>query len=149
MDYSNFHLIWLITGLIFISIDIFFTSIVFLALLGFGAITCAIILTYVDLEIYYQFILFGISSLIWLLTFYKSLKNYLFRKQKAQVHDIIGDKVIVIDSPLQPNIVGKVKWSGVIFNSILDDDQKCIAKVGQLLVVSRIEGNVLVCSLII
>ena len=90
-------------------------------------------------------IFFIISSLIWLILFYKPIKNYLSKNKNSKVSDIVDSFVVVVDEPIKPDSIGKVKWSGVIFNATLDSSSSIEAQVGETLQVKEIVGNKLIC----
>jgi membrane protein implicated in regulation of membrane protease activity len=135
---------WLLIGLIFIVIDIINFSIVGLIFLGLGAISTSIYLIFFNINDC-QMIFFIISSLIWFLLFYKPIKDYLSKNKNSKVSDIIDSFVVVVDEAIHINSIGKVKWSGVLFNAALDSSSSSQAQVGEILQVKEIIGNRLIC----
>jgi hypothetical protein len=54
----------------------------------------------------------------------------------------MGSIVEVIEAPISPNSLGQVKWSGTVFNAMLDIKADRPAPIGTLLSVEKIEGNI-------
>jgi membrane protein implicated in regulation of membrane protease activity len=145
----DFNLVWawLGIGVILIILDIIAIGGVGFIFLGLGAISTSVCLSYFDLELH-QVPFFGIASLIWFILLYKPIKRYLSKEGKdSRVGDIIGSLVEVTESTIYPNSLGKVKWSGAIFNASLEAEENYSVPVGTFLIVERIEGNILICKL--
>ena len=145
----DFNLVWawLGIGVILIILDIIAIGGVGFIFLGLGAISTSVFLSYFDLWLH-QVPFFGIASLIWFILLYKPIKRYLSKEgEDSRVGDIIGSLVEVTESAIYPNSLGKVKWSGAIFNASLKAEENYSVPVGTFLIVERIEGNILICKL--
>ena len=135
---------WLVIGVILIVIDIINFAIVGFIFPGLGAISTSIYLIFFNINDY-QMIFFIISSLIWFALLYKPVKNYLSKNKNSKVSDIVDSFVVVVDEPIHINSIGKVKWSGVLFNASLDSSASSQAEIGEILQVKEIIGNRLIC----
>ena len=140
--------LWVIVGIILIIIE--FTNLpnVGFLFLGLGALSTAIFLTALPDALKYQYIIFGISSLLSLAILWWPLKWYVYKKSNniAPYSDMIGNEVVVHSDIISAEKIGQVIWSGTIMNAKLDGNRHKAAYKGDTLHITKISGNVLICS---
>lgn len=139
--------IWLLAGIIFILIEFSTIPGIGFLFIGFGALSNAILIYNFPFFADYQLAGIGILSMLWLLILWWPLKVYMYGKKGKQkdYFDIAGSEVKVFDS-IAPGGMGLVEWSGTIMNARLEDCEKQEAQVGQILYITKVKGNILVCS---
>ena len=148
MEITQIELIWLVVGITFILIE--FTTIpgIGFLFLGLGALTTSVLVYYFPVTGYYQLVSAGISSLAWFLLLWYPLKKFVYGTKGSDDNyfDIVGMQVEVITKDIKPSESGKVYWSGTYMNAKLDKRDHKTAKIGDKLYVSKVKGNVLICS---
>lgn len=136
--------IWLIVGLIFLAIE--FTKlpgIGFLFLGLGGLINSALVYNYPFFE-EHQYTSFGLVSLLSFIILWWPLKKYMYKKSPGSHFSLVGSDVEVYANPIMQGQPGQVKWSGTIMNAKLVSNS-LPAKVGEILVITEVQGNVLIC----
>ena len=142
---------WLIIGVFFIAIEFSTIPGIGFLFLGFGALTVSWLLYLYPALVNYQLATLGITSFAWFLALWWPLKVFLYKgKSKANSnHDsfnLIGNQVVVIDTPIKPDVIGQVTWSGTTMNAKLATSEKSQIEVGDTLYILDVKGNVLICT---
>jgi membrane protein implicated in regulation of membrane protease activity len=148
MEFTPIEL-WLAVGIIFILVE--FTSLpgIGLLFLGLGAISTSILIYYVPEIQNYQVASVGLSSLAWFLVLWWPLKIFVYGKKGdvgTDYFDMVGMQVEVAVEDIKPSGSGQVYWSGTLMNARLEDKDSAAAKIGDKLYVTKIKGNILICS---
>ncbi|MDG1436886.1 MAG: NfeD family protein [Rickettsiaceae bacterium] len=141
--------LWLLIGVILVILEFSQLPGIGFLFLGLGAIVTSIAINYWPAEIFVQFSYFGIASLACFLVLWYPLKRFIYRKDallSRESFDLVGASVTVVNKDIQINEDGQVSWSGTIMNARLSKKSKNMAKVGDLLQVVEIKGNILVCD---
>lgn len=141
--------LWLLLGILLIILEFSQLPGIGFLFLGLGAISTSVILNYWPQEIIIQISCFGIISLLWFLVLWYPLKTFLYKetsKLSREAFNIIGSVVTVINQDIKAGKLGQVEWSGTIMNAKLLDKNQDVAKVGDELIVLRVQGNTLICS---
>ena len=134
---------WIMLGILCVLVELLLLPAFGMLILGSGAITTGCILLAYPAE-QYQYLLFIISAVLWCPIILK------YRKKTARNNhgsDLIGQEVIVVNTPLTQGTQGTVQWSGTAFNAILSEEVSVTTPVGTTLVVQEVRGNVVVCKL--
>lgn len=152
IDLGNFIVeIWIFLGLLCLIVELFKLPGLGFLFIGLGSLTTGAVLYY-DLSFYkHQIIILLISCFVWFLLLYYPLKllNRNDKESSVLQRDIVGQEVVVVGLEESVNDVMQVKWSGVIMQAkFVEDgaggDHK--VKLGDKLIINRIEGNRLICS---
>lgn len=142
--------LWLAVGIIFILVE--FTSLpgIGFLFLGLGAVSTSILIYYVPEIQNYQVASVGLLSLAWFLVLWWPLKVFVYGNKKSSAgsdyFDMVGMQVEVAVDYMEPSGLGQVYWSGTLMNARLEDKDSAGAKIGDKLYVTKIKGNILVCS---
>lgn len=91
----------------------------------------------------------GLLSLAWFLVLWWPLKVFVYGKKSSagsDYFDMVGMQVEVAVEDIEPSGLGQVYWSGTLMNAKLEDKDSAGAKIGDKLYVTKIKGNILVCS---
>lgn len=141
--------LWLAVGIIFILVE--FTSLpgIGFLFLGLGAVSTSILIYYVPEIQNYQVASVGLLSLAWFLVLWWPLKVFVYGKKSnagSDYFDMVGMQVEVAFKDMEPSGLGQVYWSGTLMNARLEDKDSAGAKIGDKLYVTKIKGNILVCS---
>jgi membrane protein implicated in regulation of membrane protease activity len=141
--------IWLLAGIIFILIEFSTIPGIGFLFVGFGSISTALLIYNYPLFVDYQIAAVGILSMLWFLVLWWPLKAYVYGKKgkNKDYFDIVGSEVKVFDDTIKPGGMGQVEWSGTIMNARLEDHEEQEANVGQKLYITKVHGNVLICSM--
>ena len=150
MDISAVE-IWLILGIIFIIIEFSKIPGIGFLFLGLGALTTSALISSYPEIIDYQIATFGLISLAWFLALWWPLKKFVYGKNKGKntdqdYFDLIGNQVVVFDKYIEPGTIGQVSWSGTTMNAKLEDSEKENAQAGEILYISKVRGNILICT---
>ena len=139
MEVSNV-LLWLIAGIILVTLE--FTALPGVGLLfaGFAALIAGIATENGGASLTYQWVIFFSTTIILALLFYKPLRNYQTTKD-AKYTDMIGHSAVVIGT-LMPGVEGQVKWSGTTMRARLQTATP-VAE-GKTVKIAAVDGNVLV-----
>lgn len=84
-----------------------------------------------------------------LLILWKLISRLVYKKEaigNSNYFNLIGQLVTVIDKPLKPGCIGKVLWSGIIMNAMMEEKEQDQVPVNSVLYVIRVKGNILTCS---
>ena len=73
------------------------------------------------------------------------MNRHIYKKHVSVVPNIIGSKVKVVHQALEVGSIGQVEWSGTVMNAKLSQNVTSSAKIGTMLEVVEVQGNVLVC----
>lgn len=141
--------LWLLFGIILIILEFSQSPGVGFLFLGLGAVSTAIITSYWQQDTLHQFAYFGITALLWFLLLWYPLKLFVYKHStdiSRGSFDIIGSEVIVTDKDIKAGEHGQVLWSGTIMNAKLVDNTTDIAKIGEIIYVLEVKGNVLICA---
>lgn len=144
MNFSSAE-IWLTIGLIFLIVE--FTKVpgIGFLFLGLGALINSVLVYNYPIFEEYQYTSFGLVSFLSFIILWRPLKKYMYNKNLRGSHfNMVGSEVEVYANPLLPGKLGQVKWSGTIMNAKLMHDS-VEAKIGEVLVISEVQGNVLIC----
>jgi membrane-bound ClpP family serine protease len=139
---------WFILGLCLIVLEglLGFTIITFIA--GIAAINIGV-LCYFFPEYYPQPVtVFSVAMYcgsigVWTLLLYKPLKA-LKNRSKGTYSNIVGQEGEVIDKPLKPGKIGKIKWSGTFVKAKLTHGAKHQVPVGENVKIIDIKDNVFI-----
>ena len=137
---------WLLLGVLCILLEVILGfSVIFLFFTGMsciivaGAIKMQLIL---PSDLIVQFIIFLGSNSLLFACCWKPLKGLL---QKSPAYsNIVGQNATIYEKDLKKGENGKVKWSGTICTSIIDDNGPDIIKVDAVTRITEIRGNVFV-----
>lgn len=137
---------WTIVGLVLVIAEMFVVPGVGLLFVGLGALSVALISVILP-EIYeVQYIIFIITSLVWLIILWGPIKRYLYKKgNDYSVPALVGSKVKVVHNAIASGEIGQVQWSGTIMNAKLASDINIEVKTDSILKVVEVQGNVLIC----
>jgi membrane protein implicated in regulation of membrane protease activity len=114
--------------------------------IGLGALSNAIILNNYPYFLKYQYIILGPISLLWFIILWWPLKFYVYKKsKKIGYSDIIGKEVEVYSDEIILGEIGQVWWSGTVMNAKLTPHTVQAHK-GDMLQITEIDGNILICS---
>ncbi len=143
--------IWLIIGVIFIIIEFSTIPGIGFLFLGLGALTSSVLFSFYQEIIDYQIAAFGLISFSWFLLLWWPLKKFIYNKKgqndaNQTYFNLVGNQVIVVDELIEPEKTGKVSWSGTVMNAKLESSEIESVKIGEGLYVSRVQGNILICS---
>lgn len=139
--------LWVIVGIILIVIEFTNTPNVGFLFLGLGALSTAIFLTINPIAFKYQYIIFGLSSVLSFIILWWPLKQYVYNNNKGLAYsDMIGNEVVVHSKEISAEKIGQVVWSGTIMNAKLDSKEHHPAHHGEKLHINKVSGNVLICS---
>jgi membrane protein implicated in regulation of membrane protease activity len=141
--------LWLVIGIILIILEFSQLPGIGFLFLGLGAIATSIIIDHWPAEIFTQLTYFGINSLVCFLILWYPLKRFVYKSNKSlsrESFDLIGTKVTVVNKDICANEDGQVSWSGTIMNAQLPSKSKTIAKIGDILYVLEVKGNILICD---
>ncbi len=147
-DITQVQLLWFAVGIGFILLE--FTAIpgIGFLFLGLGSLTSATLMYYFpDLESY-QVVAIGLCSLAWFLLLWWPLKRFVYGAKggKRDYFDIVGMQVEVAIEDIEPSGMGQVYWSGTIMNAKMDAHDREGAKVGDMLYVVEVRGNIMICT---
>jgi membrane protein implicated in regulation of membrane protease activity len=146
MEFFNLNTveILILIGFVSIILEFFVLSGIGVLFLGFGAFSAAGLL-YLKPEMFdYTYFLLGLLSVFWAILLWKPLKNWNHKTTEPRNIDIIGSKVQIIESDIEPGIMGKVKWSGTIMNAKLSNKVTSKISSGSYCKVVEVKGNVLI-----
>lgn len=143
LNFSNIEFLILI-GFLSIILEIFVLSGIGILFLGIGAFATAGIIYFYPALDQYSYFLLGFLSIVSAILLWKPLKNWNNKNATSRNIDIIGSKVKIIESDLEPNKIGKAEWSGTIMNAKLDPKVTSSVKIGSHCIVIDVKGNVLV-----
>ncbi len=141
--------IWLVIGIIFIVIEFSTIPGIGFLFLALGSLTVATLISFYPKITDYQIAAFGIISFLWFLFLWWPLKKFVYGKNKntsQDYFDLIGNQVVVSSKYIDPGKVGQVSWSGTTMNAKLANSEKEQAKTGEMLYISKVKGNILICS---
>jgi inner membrane protein len=116
--------IWLVVGLILIVLE-FATPGVILIFIGLGAwVTALALMSGLVTSVGAQFSLFGISSVLLLVTLRRILKPWFIghkhQGKDTELEGFLGKRVQVVQ-PILNNRMGKVEFNGVAWNARCDE----------------------------
>ena len=136
--------LWAFSGIVLILIDIKLAQTIVLFLLGLGALTVAIVLTFHPLSaITDQAKVFLFSSIFWTLVLWRPLQKYKYSNSET-FHNLKGRRVVLQDKELAPGSRGKAKWSGTIVEVKLADGVEQTVPMGSELIVKSVEGTLFI-----
>ncbi|MFY9589685.1 NfeD family protein [Rickettsia endosymbiont of Halotydeus destructor] len=140
--------LWLIIGVICFIIEFFATPNIGFLFFGFGALSNTIIIHNYPILLKEQITIFGLISLLWFIILWRPLKKYFYRNsntKETNYSDMINKEVEVYSSIISSREIGQVKWSGVVMNALLEQNQQ-EAKAGDRIFIVKVQGNILICS---
>lgn len=146
MNFS-YQEIWLILGFLFIAIEVMKIPGFGIIFLGLGGLTVALIMQtdkYYDIDLYQQAIVFLASTALWFAALWHPLRKYIYNKSKDNYKDMVGSEVTVVEH-FTSDTMGKVKWSGTMFNARVEDSSRSDFKKGDKLYIAKVNGNILIC----
>ena len=112
---------------------------------GLGAVSLAVLMqtgTPEHTAIIAQFAWFFGFTALWAAIFWKPIKQYRMRKRQSDYSNIVGDRAIVVETPLTPKVEGKVKWSGaVMLAELVSDSEATEIAVDTAVVIKKVKGN--------
>ncbi|MDC0864663.1 NfeD family protein [Rickettsiaceae bacterium] len=143
-------MLWLLFGIALLLLEFVQLPGIGFLFLGLGGVSTAIITNYwQEQTVLAQFAYFGLSSLFCFALLWYPLKSSLYKNtlSKKETFDLVGSQVTVIKKEIKVGIVGEVSWCGTIMKAELAEDTNSnTAKIGDILVVQEVRGNVLICS---
>ncbi len=112
--------IWFICGAALVALEATLVPGVGVLFAGLGAITvgAALAIGMID-SLIAQFVVFFVSTGIWAILLWKTIKN-LLRGKKSGFTDMVGTAAVVFGNALENGKMGQVKWSGAIMNCRLE-----------------------------
>jgi membrane protein implicated in regulation of membrane protease activity len=136
--------IWLIVGLICLAIE--FTKLpgIGFLFLGLGSLINSVLVYNYPFFEEHQYTSFGLVSFLSFILLWWPLKKYMYKKSPGSHFSLVGSEVEVYANPIMQGHTGQVKWSGTIMNAKLVSNS-LPAEVGEILVVTEVQGNVLIC----
>jgi membrane protein implicated in regulation of membrane protease activity len=137
--------LWLIIGVMFLVIEFIAAPNIGFLFFGFGALSNAILIYNYPILLKGQITIFGLLSLIWFVVLWWPLKKYIYNKATRQSNysDMINKEVEVYSPTISSDKMGQIKWSGVIMNALLEQNQKEV-KAGDKVLITEVRGNVLI-----
>jgi membrane protein implicated in regulation of membrane protease activity len=142
---------WLLTGLIFISIEVFGLPSVGFLFAGLAAIVISLLIEGAIFDGTNTMLTFGtwfllttmFGALLW-----KPMKKWRTTQHSAtkSKNGVIGQKAIIYGKDLSPNELGSAQWSGTIMNARLHPDDTATLNVGTTAIIHAVEGNTLILS---
>lgn len=144
-------ILWLIFGILLITLEFAQLPGIGFLFLGLGSVSTSIMVNYwQEQTLLTQFAYFGIFSISWFAILWYPLKSFMSDSKNKNVEntfDIIGSHVVVKNKDIKNDDIGEVLWCGTIMKAMLEKNSKVdIAKVGDSLIVSSVKGNILICS---
>ena len=144
-------MLWLLFGISLIILEFSQLPGIGFLFLGFGAITTAIITSYLQAEtMLIQFAYFGIASMTWFILLWYPMKKFIYQSDNTnskESFDIVGSSVTVIKNDIKAGSLGQVLWCGTIMNARLTGiPNNHTAKIDDTLIVKEIKGNTLFCQ---
>lgn len=138
---------WLILAFACVLIELLLTPGFGMLFVACGALTVSGLIYIIPALEDYQYQVFCLFAFFWVAILWKPIKHYLLNRKTGHraASDLAGQDVEVINAPLAYGEVGQVRWSGTIMNARLDHDL-LDAKVGTILKIKEVEGNVLICG---
>lgn len=135
-------LFWFILAIIFFVLEIFTLTFGFI-FITFGAVVITFLIGInfiLPTDFMYQVLImlfFGVASFIF---FYRSFKKSVQSKNVGFKEDMTA---VVVGGDLVRGVEGKIKWSGTVFNAILNDGSDInTINVGSVVNIVRFHGNI-------
>ena len=143
--------LWLLFGIVLIILEFSLLTGIGFLFIGLGAVSNAVIISYLgQSSLFSQLGYFGIMSLLWFLLLWYPLKFFIYKKNLNNLSrhsfDIVGSQVKVVNNDIKNGDYGQVLWSGTIMNAKLLESTNGVAKVGEIIHVLEVQGNVLICT---
>ncbi|MFT6346114.1 MAG: hypothetical protein ACJA02_000338 [Myxococcota bacterium] len=139
---------WLILGIVFLVLDIFATSVIFLfvslaAILVGGLIYFGVIL---EDNFYAQLATFLIACFAWAILLWIPVKKLRKKIYTKKYNDVVGSEAI-LEEDAQYGKYFKLKWSGVYMQAKIDEQFKdATLKKGDIVKITAVNGNRLTVS---
>ena len=118
---NSMHLIWVLSGLALISIEVLMVPGIGFLFAGLGAISVGVALMGgLFISVTAQVTWFFCLTAIWAAVLWWPLKR-AYRRPDSGYSDMVGDIAIVGPDGLQKRELGEVRWSGAIMNCRLNE----------------------------
>ncbi len=108
-----------------------------------SALVCAI-LAALNVPIYIQVLTFVVLSSVFMLLFYKKLKDNILKKSEKTNLDAIIGKNAVVEEEFSNLKVGRVKVGGISWSAVSESDEAF--EKGDIVTVKEISGVKLICT---
>ncbi|MCC8369283.1 MAG: NfeD family protein [Rickettsia endosymbiont of Oxypoda opaca] len=141
--------LWLIIGVICFIIEFGAAPNIGFLFFGFGALSNAIITYNYPILLKEQLTIFGLLSLLWFIMLWRPIKKYIYKNsnlKQSNYSDMINKEVEVYSPTISSSKIGQVKWSGVIMNALLEQNEPEEVKAGNRIFIVGVQGNILICS---
>ena len=135
-------LFWFVLAIVFFVIEMFTLTFGFI-FITFGAVLITFLIG-VDLilpvDFMYQILIMLLFGAVSFIFFYRSFKKSVQSKNVGFKEDM---RAVVVGSDLVRGVEGKIKWSGTVFNAILNDGSDInIINVGSVVNIVKFHGNI-------
>ncbi|MEM7617665.1 MAG: NfeD family protein [Pseudomonadota bacterium] len=145
---DNILLVWLIIGILFISLEALGISGIGFLFAGLAAITVGGLINFEIIaanNYYSQILTFFIAIVGWLMLLWRPMKNFYANRKVKKFHNIVGDEAIVLQDLNKENSAGVVKWSGVKMSAQIDEKSAVdIIKTNEYVIVKDLQGITLI-----
>lgn len=142
---------WLLTGLVFVTLEVLGLPSMGFLFAGLAAIIVSILIEASIISADQTVLLIGIwfllttiiGALLW-----SPMKKWRTSKHSSTgtTNGMIGDKATIYGKDLAPNMLGSAQWSGTIMNARLHSNHQVTLNVGCEAVIVAVEGNTLILS---
>lgn len=141
-------LVWLIIGIVAMLIEILaIIPGIGLLFIGLAALSVSILVTTemgATIGLIGQCVWFFGLTVAYAVVLWKPLKRWRLSSAKSETYNnMVGDKAVVLENPLQQGVMGKVRWSGTVMNAKLHQDG-VTAAVDATVEIVAVEGNILI-----
>ena len=144
---SEHHLAaWVLVGLVLILAEMLVLPGLGMLFVGLGALSVGLLEIMLPKMHEMQYIIFIIATILWLILLWGPMNKHIYKQHNSMVPNLIGGKVKVVHHVLEPGSIGQVEWSGTIMNAKLSQSITAAVKIGTMLEVVEVQGNVLVCN---
>ncbi len=139
MDMKEFltpPVIWFIIGAVLLLLELAVPGLI-IFFFGLGAWVVALLLTFLDMSLTWQIIVFILSSVAGLIMLRKFLKNKFFDRaddRSGELDDEFTGSVALAETDFKPGVPGKVSFRGTIWTAFSDEE---IGKGSQVKIVSK------------
>jgi membrane protein implicated in regulation of membrane protease activity len=141
-------LVWLIIGIAAMLVEILaIIPGIGVLFMGLAALSVSILVATemgADLSLVGQSAWFFGLTVVFAVVLWKPLKRWRISSAKGETYNnMVGDKAVVVENPLQQGVMGKVRWSGTVMNAKLHQDA-VTATVDATVEIVAVEGNTLI-----
>ena len=142
----SFSLVWLIIGIAAMLIEILaIIPGIGILFMGLAALSVSILVSTemgAGLSLVGQSAWFFGLTVVFAVVLWKPLKRWRISSAKSETYNnMVGDKAVVVENPLQQGVMGKVRWSGTVMNAKLHENITTAALDATVEIVA-VEGNI-------